>query len=284
MIWLLALHVAVALAAAYPTRPVARFPGVPRRVRGAPGHRGVGTGARAHRDRRAGADRAVELGPRTRPLARLPPRRVLAGDDPARRESIGVLVFVYSAYYLSAAVSSGNLAASLVAFAGSMLGLVLADNLLLLYVFWELTGVTSYLLIGFDHGRPPARAAARQALLVTAAGGLAMLAGFVLIGQAAGTYELSELVASPPTGTLVGVGLGLVLLGAFTKSAQFPFHFWLPGAMAARAPVSAYLHSATMVTAGVYLVARFAPGAAADHGWWVPVIVVVASSTILLGT
>ena len=147
-------------------------------------------------------------------------------------------------------------------FAGSMLGLVLADNLIVLFGFWELTSITSFLLIGNDHDSVKARAAALQALLITGAGGLAMLAGFVLIGQAVeggGTYQLSRVLADPPAGTPVTVGLVLVLVGAFTKSAQYPFHSWLPGAMVAPTPISAYLHSATMVKAGVYLVARFGP-------------------------
>ena len=149
--------------------------------------------------------------------------------------------------------------ALLTLFAGSMLGLVVADNLIVLYGFWELTTITSFLLIGNNHTDGRARAAALQALLVTSAGALAMLAGFVILGQAAGTYRLSELVDDPPSGTAVEVALALVLLGAFTKSAQYPFHGWLPAAMVAPTPVSAYLHSATMVKAGVYLIARLSP-------------------------
>ena len=154
----------------------------------------------------------------------------------------------------------GRLAGLLTLFAGSMLGLVLADNLLVLYAFWELTSITSYLLIGNRHTEPRARAAALQALLVTSVGGLAMLAGFVA-PRPGGRHLPAQRAPrrSPPLGTAVTVGLVLVLVGAFTKSAQYPFHSWLPGAMAAPTPVSAYLHSATMVKAGVYLVARFAP-------------------------
>ena len=153
----------------------------------------------------------------------------------------------------------------LVLFAGAMVGLVVADNLLILYGFWELTSVTSFLLIGNRHEDAAARSAALQALLVTGLGALAMLAGFIVIGQAAGTYRLSELLADPPRGTTVTVALVLILLGAFTKSAQVPFHTWLPGAMVAPTPVSTYLHSATMVKAGVYLVARFAPRLRPHH-------------------
>jgi multicomponent Na+:H+ antiporter subunit A len=196
---------------------------------------------------------------------------------------VGLLVCAYSAWYFPSRRDLARLVGQLTAFAGSMLGIVLADNLLLVYVFWELTSVTSYLLIGFDDRRAASRSAALQAILVTGSGGLAMLGGFVLLGQTAGTYSLSGLLADPPRGSLVGVALALVLLGAFTKSAQAPFHFWLPGAMAAPTPVSAYLHSATMVKAGVYLIARFAPAFA--DGWepWRPVVVGVGVVTMLLG-
>jgi multicomponent Na+:H+ antiporter subunit A len=153
-----------------------------------------------------------------------------------------------------------------------MLGLVLADNLLALYLFWELTSITSYLLIGWDDRSANARAAALRALLITAAGGLAMLGGFVLLGHTAGTYVLSEILALPPSGPASQVALLLILFGAFTKSAQAPFHFWLPGAMAAPTPVSAYLHSATMVKAGVYLIARLAPAFAVTP-FWQPLVI-----------
>jgi multicomponent Na+:H+ antiporter subunit A len=183
---------------------------------------------------------------------------------------VGVLVFAYAAsYFRTDAPDLGRLAGLLVLFAGAMVGLVLADQLLVLYAFWEITSITSYLLIGNTFTDPRARAAALHALLVTVTGGLAMLGGFVVLGQAAGTYRLSALGAGPaPTGTAVTVALVLVLIGAFTKSAQYPFHAWLPGAMVAPTPVSAYLHSATMVTAGVYLVARLTPvcGACAPGG------------------
>lgn len=200
---------------------------------------------------------------------------------------IGVLVFAYAGRYFSARprgerAALGRFAATLLAFSGSMLGLVLADHLLALYVFWELTSVTSYLLIGTGHEDGSARAAALQALLTTTLGSLAMLGGFVLLGQAAGTYVLSDLVAAPPTGAAATAGALLALAGAFTKSAQVPFHTWLPGAMAAPTPVSAYLHSATMVKAGVYLVARMAP-AFAVIGSWRALVVSVGVATMLVG-
>ncbi len=196
---------------------------------------------------------------------------------------IGIAVCLYSASYFSPRSEGlGRTAGLLVLFAGAMLTLVLADNMLLLYTGWELTSITSYLLIGNDHTKLHARAAALHALLVTSLGGLVMLAGFVLVGQAAGTYRLSEIVASPPSGTSVSVGLALVLVGAFSKSAQYPFHSWLPGAMAAPTPVSAYLHSATMVKAGVYLIARFAP-AFATIGIWRPMVLGVGAFTMIAG-
>jgi multicomponent Na+:H+ antiporter subunit A len=195
---------------------------------------------------------------------------------------VGVLVLVYSRWYFSPQAGLGRFAGTLTAFAGSMLGLVLADNLLLVYVFWELTSVTSYLLIGFEDHKGSARAAALQAILVTGVGGLVMLAGFVLLGQAAGTYSLSGLLADPPSGGAVPVALVLVLVGAVTKSAQVPFHFWLPGAMAGPTPVSTYLHSATMVKGGVYLVARLAPGFA-TVGPWRPIVLGLGLASLFLG-
>lgn len=168
-------------------------------------------------------------------------------------------------------------------FGGAMVGLVLADNLIVLYGFWELTTITSFLLIGNDHKRSDARAAALHALLVTGAGSLAMLGGFLLLGHEAGTYRLSEILAQPPTGATVGPALALILLGAFTKSAQYPFHAWLPGAMVAPTPVSAYLHAATMVKAGVYLVARLSPAFADTIGWWRPVVISVGGFTMAAG-
>jgi multicomponent Na+:H+ antiporter subunit A len=195
---------------------------------------------------------------------------------------IGTLVFVYAWSYFGRSEKAGRAAGLLTLFAGAMLGVVLADNLLLLYLCWELTSVTSYLLIGLDDKDPNARASALHALLVTTLGGLAMLGGFVVVGQAAGSYRISEIVANPPTGAAVSGALICVLLGAFTKSAQYPFHSWLPGAMVAPTPISAYLHSAAMVKAGVVLVARLAPGLA-PVGAWRPVVIVVALVTMIAG-
>lgn len=195
---------------------------------------------------------------------------------------IGTLVFAYGWRYFGATEKAGRVGGLLTLFAGSMLGVVLADNLLMLYVCWELTSVTSYLLIGIDDAKPEARRAALHALLVTGMGGLAMLAGFVVLGNEAGTFRLSEVLAEPPQGTATGVALGLILLGAFTKSAQYPFHSWLPDAMVAPTPISAYLHSAAMVKAGVYLVARLAP-VFGDVGAWRPVVVIVGLVTMVAG-
>jgi multicomponent Na+:H+ antiporter subunit A len=198
---------------------------------------------------------------------------------------IGALVVIYAGGYLEGNPQAGRFHACILAFMASMLGVVLADNLLLLFVFWELTSVTSYLLIGFDHERDKARKAALQALLVTGGGGLALLAGFLLVGDIGGSLEISVLShrgdalrASP----LYVPALLLVLVGAFTKSAQFPFHFWLPNAMEAPTPASAYLHAATMVKAGVYLLARLSPVLGDDPAWHVPVTV-VGAATMLAG-
>lgn len=175
---------------------------------------------------------------------------------------VGALVIVFAGAYLAEDPQRGRFHAYLLAFMASMLGLVLADNLIALYVFWELTTVASYFLIGHHHEDAASRAGAWQALLVTSAGGLCLLAGVILLGIAGGSLEASvllgrgEIVRAHP---LYIPSLVLIVLAAATKSAQFPFHFWLPGAMAAPTPVSAYLHSATMVQAGVYLLARLHP-------------------------
>ncbi len=195
---------------------------------------------------------------------------------------IGVLVDVYALAYFGRSPAIARAAGLLTLFAGSMLGVVVADNLLVLYLFWELTSVTSYLLIGVDDTDPDARAAAQHALLVTGLGGLVMLGGFVVLGSAAGTFRLSELLADPPTGNATAVALVLILVGAFTKSAQYPFHSWLPGAMVAPTPISAYLHSAAMVKAGIYLIARLAP-AFAEVEPWRPLVVSVGLVTMIAG-
>ncbi|MGB3894364.1 MAG: Na+/H+ antiporter subunit A [Mycolicibacter sinensis] len=201
---------------------------------------------------------------------------------------IGALVLFYCAGYFRPVSPHTDLdprlpsfAAKMIGFAGSMFGLMVADNMLVLYVFWELTTVLSFLLIGHYAERAVNRRAAIQALVVTTAGGLAMLVGIITLGNTAGTYLLSELVASPPSGTVVSVGVLLVLVGALSKSAIMPLHFWLPGAMAAPTPVSAYLHAAAMVKAGVYLVARLTPGFADSPGWR-PTVVVLGLATALL--
>jgi multicomponent Na+:H+ antiporter subunit A len=198
---------------------------------------------------------------------------------------VGALILVYAGGYLAGHAQLGRLYAFLLMFMASMLGLVLTDNLLALFVFWELTSLSSYLLIGFDHERGEARAAALQALLVTGGGGLALLAGLLLLGQAGGSLELSTLLGQADTlrsHPLYVPGLLLILVGAFTKSAQFPFHFWLPGAMEAPTPVSAYLHSATMVKAGIYLLARLSP-ALGGTDIWVWTVTVVGGATMLVG-
>jgi multicomponent Na+:H+ antiporter subunit A len=184
---------------------------------------------------------------------------------------IGALVFLYAGTYLRGHPHFIRFMLYLTLFMLSMLGLVLADNLLTLFVFWELTSVTSYLLIGFNHADPQARRNALQALLITGTGGLALLAGIVLIGNVAGTFELSEIRAQGDAVLTSATYLPILLLflaGAFTKSAQVPFHFWLPNAMAAPTPVSAYLHSATMVKAGVYLLARMHPTLSGSDVWF----------------
>ncbi len=195
---------------------------------------------------------------------------------------VGVLVMVYAHSYFSATEQAARIAGLLVWFSGAMLGVVLADNVLFLYVAWELTSITSWLLIGSDHANPSARAGALHALLVTGTGGLALLGGLVLLAQAAGTYSLSGILAAAPSGTTAVVGLALVLVGVVTKSAQYPTHAWLPGAMVAPTPISAYLHSATMVKAGIYLAARLAPVFALTGGWR-PAAVTIGVVTMLAG-
>jgi multicomponent Na+:H+ antiporter subunit A len=198
---------------------------------------------------------------------------------------VGALVLVYAGGYMAGKAGLGRFYGALLLFMASMLGLVLADNLLLLFVFWELTSISSYLLIAFDFQKTQARAAALQALLVTGGGGLVLLAGLIMLGLAGGTFEIAELLARSDvvrTSPLYLPVLLLVLVGAFTKSAQVPFHFWLPGAMEAPTPVSAYLHSATMVKAGVYLLARLSPMLAGTETW-TATVGTVGALTMLLG-
>ncbi|MGV9971317.1 Na+/H+ antiporter subunit A [Nocardia beijingensis] len=196
---------------------------------------------------------------------------------------IGALVLVYCArYFEDDEPRLGVFAAELVAFAGAMFGLVTSDNMLLLYVFWEATTVLSFLLIGHNAEQAASRRAAIQALLVTGAGGLTMLTGIIVLGAANGSYLLSDLLgATAPSGTAVNVAVALILVGALTKSAAVPLHFWLPGAMAAPTPVSAYLHAAAMVKAGVYLIARLAP-AFAQNPVWHPLVLTLGLASMLL--
>ncbi len=198
---------------------------------------------------------------------------------------IGALILLYANGYLAGHRDLGRFLVALTGFMGSMLGLVVADNLILLFVFWELTSISSYFLIGFYHESLESRKKALQALLVTGLGGLALLAGLVLLGAGTGQWTLTGLASADVdfrthpfyTGALI-----LILLGAFTKSAQFPFHFWLPNAMAAPTPVSAYLHSATMVKAGVFLLAVLAPVLGGTVLWEIA-LVGTGSITFFLG-
>ncbi|GAA0831750.1 MULTISPECIES: monovalent cation/H+ antiporter subunit A [Marinomonas] len=198
---------------------------------------------------------------------------------------IGLLVILYARYYLSAQDSIGKFYAYLILFMFAMLGVVLSDNLIQLWFFWELTSISSFLLISFWGHKADARKGARMALTVTGAGGLALLAGLLLLGHTVGSYSLQTVLDS---GDLIKASASypvitvLVLLGAFTKSAQFPFHFWLPNAMAAPTPVSAYLHSATMVKAGIFLMARFYP-ALADTDLWFLLVSLTGLATFLTG-
>jgi multicomponent Na+:H+ antiporter subunit A len=198
---------------------------------------------------------------------------------------IGALIVLYASRYLAGHAHASRFYASLFAFMGAMLGVVLSNNVLTLFVFWELTGFTSFLLIGFEHERKEARAAALQALIVTGAGGLALLAAGLLLVDVSGATTISAMavqrtaiVDSPFYPAIAG----LILLAAFTKSAQVPFHFWLPNAMAAPTPVSAYLHSATMVKAGVYLIARMTPVTGATP-LWTMLVTIAGAATMLLG-
>ncbi len=196
---------------------------------------------------------------------------------------IGVLVFTYACGYLAGKPRRGRVYFVLPLFMLAMMGAVSADDVILLFLFWEMTSITSFLLVGFNHEDPHARASARQALLITMGGGLAMLGGLLLLAQMAGVYTLSGIIAAAPgfmDDPRLHLAITLVLLGAFTKSAQFPFHFWLPNAMSAPTPVSAYLHSATMVKLGIYLMLRLDP-AFNDLLFWEVLLVGTGAITAL---
>lgn len=196
---------------------------------------------------------------------------------------VGALVLAYSAHYFpSGSPGLGRFTAVFTAFAGAMYGLVISDDLILLYIFWELTTVFSYLLIGHDPAQRASRRAAMQALLVTTLGGLAMLVGIIMLGEHAGSYRWSVIASAPPEGVYLAVALVLILLGALSKSAIFPFSFWLPAAMAAPTPVSAYLHAAAMVKAGVFLVGLLSPVFATDPVWR-PALLALGVVTMLFG-
>jgi multicomponent K+:H+ antiporter subunit A len=198
---------------------------------------------------------------------------------------IGLLVILYARYYLAERDCLGRFYAYLLLFMGSMLGVVLSENLILLVIFWEMTSLSSFLLINYWRKRDDARRGARMALTVTGLGGLALLGGILLLGEIVGSYELSDVLAAGDqvrAHPLYTLTLVLILLGAFTKSAQFPFHFWLPHAMAAPTPVSAYLHSATLVKAGVFLLARLFPVLSGTAEWsWL--VIGAGVSTLLIG-
>lgn len=198
---------------------------------------------------------------------------------------IGALIILYAQGYFKGHPQQGRFMMYIIAFMASMLGVVLADHLLLVFIFWELTSFTSYLLIGFNHEREEARKAALQAMLITVLGGLFLLAGLILMAQAAGTWRLSELMhcgAELQAHAHYLPILILICIGAFTKSAQFPFHFWLPNAMQAPTPVSAYLHSSTMVKAGIYLLARLHPTLGGTEEW-TAILTTIGATTFLLG-
>ncbi len=198
---------------------------------------------------------------------------------------IGTLVMVYAGGYLAGHAQLGRFYLYLLLFMTAMLGVVLSGNIITLFIFWELTSLSSYLLIGFNHRQSGARASALQALLITGLGGLALLAGLILLGQVGGSWQMSTLLeqgAIIQSHPLYLPILILILLGAFTKSAQFPFHIWLPNAMAAPTPVSSYLHSATMVKAGIFLLARFNPVLGDTLAWQIS-LTTAGAITMLLG-
>lgn len=198
---------------------------------------------------------------------------------------IGLLVILYARYYLSEQDNMPRFYAMLILFMTAMLGIVLSENLIQLWLFWELTSISSFLLISFWNHKSEARKGARMALTITGMGGLALFAGILLIGQVVGSYNLTDVLAQGDLirgSELYPFILVLVLIGAFTKSAQFPFHFWLPHAMAAPTPVSAYLHSATMVKAGIFLMARLYPALAGTDMWFL-IVTLTGLATLLVG-
>lgn len=200
---------------------------------------------------------------------------------------MGILVVLYSIYYMDKETEAlGNFYAYMMLFMGSMLGVVLSDNLIVLYTFWEITSVSSFLLIGYWHQRRKARYGAQKSMMITVFGGFAMLLGFIGLHAISGTFSISAMTAT--AGEMAGhpffiPAMLLILLGAFTKSAQLPFHIWLPDAMEAPTPISAYLHSATMVKAGVFLVARLTPvfGARPEWAW---IVMLVGLATLFWGS
>lgn len=199
---------------------------------------------------------------------------------------IGAAVFLYAAVYMRHYAEAGRFFGFIGMFMTSMLGVVLADNMLLLFLFWELTSISSFLLIGFNHHVAASRSSALKALLVTGAGGLALLAGMLLLAGVTGSFDISSFYAMNETITAhrhYPAIVALILAGAFTKSAQFPFHFWLPDAMAAPSPVSAYLHSATMVKAGIYLLARFNHEIGGTALWQDSILLTGAATMTLAG-
>lgn len=197
---------------------------------------------------------------------------------------IGVVVFMYAGAYMKDYEHTDRFYVYIGIFMTSMIGLVISDNMITMFVFWELTSISSYLLIGFNHHKETSRKLALQALLVTGGGGLALMAGFILLSQISGSleisalYDLNETITKSSTYTAIVI---LVLIGAFTKSAQFPFHFWLPNAMEAPTPVSAYLHSATMVKAGIYLIARMNHSLGGTELWQDTILIVGAITMII---
>ena len=198
---------------------------------------------------------------------------------------IGTLVSLYARYYMSPDDPVPRFFAFFLAFMGAMLGLVISGNLIQIVFFWELTSLFSFLLIGYWHHRADARRGAYMALMVTGAGGLCLLAGVMILGHVVGSYDLDKVLAAGDmirAHALYPILLPLILIGALSKSAQFPFHFWLPHAMAAPTPVSAYLHSATMVKAGVFLLARLWPSLSGSEEWFY-IVSGAGACTLLLG-